>query len=90
MYRCTTTVGGSTNWQYISQVQSIAEYSNAGTTCSGTLINTVLIGPSATTTINLEVLRIRVVPFAILRFTCEITSGTASDCDVGMSWTERQ
>jgi hypothetical protein len=84
------TIGGQPLWNYEQQSESIMLVDNAGTTVSGVpILATYVVGPTGSTTINLEELDIDLVAGDKFTITAERVSGSAAEMTASVTWGER-
>jgi hypothetical protein len=84
------TIGGQPLWNYEQQSESIMLVDNAGTTASGVpVLATYVVGPTGSTTINLEELDIDLVAGDKFTITAERVSGSAAEMTASVTWGER-
>lgn len=84
------TIGGQPLWNYEQQSESIMLVDSAGTTVSGVpVLATYVVGPTASTTINLEELDIDIVAGDKFTITAERVSGSAAEMTASVTWGER-
>ena len=82
------TLGGTPNWTYTDETLSIVEHDNSATTVTdGQVLFSGGLGKSDSTDIELQDLRIDLVPGDILSLAVRATNGT-TDATGGLVWIE--
>lgn len=86
-----TTLGGSTNYQVVDDVNSIAIIDTAGTTVTGgTLVESFTVAPGGAIEINLSGLNIEVLPEETLTISARTVSGTSTEITGTVTWLEEK
>ena len=84
------TIAGTPLWEYEEQDESIMLVDSAGTTVSGVpVLATYVVGPTGSSTIDLEELDIDMMAGDKFTITAERVSGSAAEMTASVTWGER-
>lgn len=85
------TIDGEPNFQYVSESDNITEYDTAGTTYTGSdgkLIASTNTVAGAPAVLDLEALKVYMIPSDTLTVLAKVTSGAASNITASINWQE--
>jgi hypothetical protein len=85
------TIAGTQNYQYFEENNSIVAIDTAGTTVTGgTVIDSFTVGAGASSSIDVEKLRVLLLPEDILTIAVRTVSGTATNTTGSITWLEEK
>ena len=86
-----TTLGGTTNYQFHDEFNSIASYDTAGTTISGgELIDAFTVAANGEKEINLQDVLVKLLPEDTFTIAAKTVSGTSTNMVVTLTWKEEK
>ena len=85
------TLGGTTNYQYHNQTDSIVIQDTAGTTLSGDdLIDSFTVFPQGSKEVDLTVLNTELLPEQTYKIAARTVSGTSTNITAAITWKEEK
>jgi hypothetical protein len=86
-----STLGGTTNYQYEDEYNSIVLVDKAGTTVTGgTLIASLAVAAGSDASIDLSILKTDLLPEDTLTVAAKTVSGTATSIEASLNWKEEK